>query len=83
MAAAVLAKAYDWRFAVTAVVTVGIYGVLTFSISDWRIVEGRLIRESLLSRGYGNANESSAVLDKGFVEHGGFGMQASATHIEY
>ncbi len=46
MAAAVLAKAYDWRFAVTAVVTVGIYGVLTFSISDWRIGHRRALNEA-------------------------------------
>ena len=46
MAAVVLAKAYDWRFAVTAVVTVGIYGVLTFSISDWRIGHRRALNEA-------------------------------------
>ena len=46
MAAAVLAKAYDWRFALTAVVTVGIYGVLTFSISDWRIGHRRALNEA-------------------------------------
>ena len=37
IAAIVLARAYDWRFAATAVVTVLIYGALTFAISDWRI----------------------------------------------
>ena len=36
-AAIVLAKAYDWRFAAIAVVTVFIYGVITFSVSNWRI----------------------------------------------
>jgi ATP-binding cassette subfamily B protein len=45
-AAGVLAKAYDWRFAATAVLTVGVYGVLTFSISDWRIGHRRLLNEA-------------------------------------
>lgn len=46
MAAVVLAKAYDWRFAATAVVTVAIYGILTFSISDWRIGHRRALNEA-------------------------------------
>jgi ABC-type transport system involved in Fe-S cluster assembly fused permease/ATPase subunit len=46
MAAIVLAKAYDWRFALTAVVTVVIYGVVTFTISDWRIGHRRVMNEA-------------------------------------
>jgi ABC-type transport system involved in Fe-S cluster assembly fused permease/ATPase subunit len=46
MAAVVLAKAYDWRFALTAVVTVVIYGVVTFTISDWRIGHRRVMNEA-------------------------------------
>uniref|UniRef100_B0T6W7 ABC transporter related n=1 Tax=Caulobacter sp. (strain K31) TaxID=366602 RepID=B0T6W7_CAUSK len=46
MAAIVLAKAYDWRFALTAVVTVVIYGVVTFAISDWRIGHRRVMNEA-------------------------------------
>ena len=45
-AAGVLARAYDWRFAATAVVTVAIYGVLTFAISDWRIGHRRKLNEA-------------------------------------
>ncbi len=45
-AAGVLAKAYDWRFAATAVVTVFIYGVFTFAISDWRISHRRRLNEA-------------------------------------
>ena len=45
-AALVLAKAYDWRFAATAVVTVVIYGGLTFAISDWRIGHRRILNEA-------------------------------------
>ena len=45
-AAGVLAKAYDWRFAATAVATVAIYGVLTFAISDWRIGHRRKLNEA-------------------------------------
>jgi ATP-binding cassette subfamily B protein len=37
LAAIVLAKAYDWRFAATAVVTVVFYAIVTFALSDWRI----------------------------------------------
>lgn len=37
LAAAVLAKAYDWRFAATAVATVLVYAGVTFALSDWRI----------------------------------------------
>jgi ATP-binding cassette subfamily B protein len=46
MAAVVLAKAYDWRFALTAIVTVVVYGVLTFTISDWRIGHRRVMNEA-------------------------------------
>ncbi|MDP8917028.1 MAG: ABC transporter ATP-binding protein/permease [Pseudomonadota bacterium] len=46
LAAAVLAAAYDWRFAATAVVTVLIYGWLTFAISDWRIGIRRILNEA-------------------------------------
>ncbi len=45
-AAAVLAKAYDWRFGATAVATVVVYGVLTFAISDWRIGHRRVLNEA-------------------------------------
>ena len=37
LAAGLLAKAYDWTFAVTAVVTVVLYMIVTFVMSDWRI----------------------------------------------
>lgn len=46
IAAGVLAKAYDWRFAAAAVVTVVVYGVLTFAISDWRIAHRRALNEA-------------------------------------
>ncbi|WP_419255401.1 ABCB family ABC transporter ATP-binding protein/permease [Caulobacter sp. ErkDOM-YI] len=46
MAAAVLAKAYDWRFAVIALLTVGVYGYTTFAISDWRIGHRRALNEA-------------------------------------
>ena len=45
-AAAVLARAYDWRFAAAAVATVVVYGALTFAISDWRIGHRRLLNEA-------------------------------------
>lgn len=46
LASAVLARAYDWRFAATAIVTVVIYGALTFSISNWRIGHRRVLNEA-------------------------------------
>ncbi len=46
IAAGVLAKAYDWRFAAAAVVTVVVYGVFTFAISDWRIAHRRALNEA-------------------------------------
>jgi ABC-type transport system involved in Fe-S cluster assembly fused permease/ATPase subunit len=46
MAAAVLAKAYDWRFAAVALLTVVTYGYLTFAISDWRIGHRRALNEA-------------------------------------
>lgn len=46
IAAGVLAKAYDWRFAAAAVATVVVYGVLTFAISDWRIGHRRALNEA-------------------------------------
>lgn len=46
LAAVVLGKAYDWRFAATAVGTVVVYGVITFAISDWRIGLRRAVNEA-------------------------------------
>lgn len=46
LAAVVLAKAYDWRFAAVALVTVALYGYLTFAISDWRIGHRRALNEA-------------------------------------
>lgn len=46
LAAVVLATAFDWRFAAVAVVTVGIYGALTFAISDWRVEQRRALNEA-------------------------------------
>jgi ABC-type transport system involved in Fe-S cluster assembly fused permease/ATPase subunit len=46
IAAVVLARAYDWRFALAAVGTVVVYGVLTFAISDWRIAHRRALNEA-------------------------------------
>lgn len=46
MAAIVLATAFDPRFALVAVVTVVIYGVLTFTVSDWRIGHRRELNEA-------------------------------------
>jgi ATP-binding cassette subfamily B protein len=46
IAAVVLAKAYDWRFSAAAVMTVLVYGVLTFAISDWRIAHRRALNDA-------------------------------------
>lgn len=46
IASVVLAKAFDWRFAAAAVVTVLVYGVLTFTISDWRIAHRRALNDA-------------------------------------
>lgn len=46
LASAVLWGVYDWTFALAAVVTVGLYGVLTFVISDWRIRHRRELNEA-------------------------------------
>jgi ATP-binding cassette subfamily B protein len=46
LAAGVLGKAYDWRFAATAVCTVLVYGAMTFAISDWRIGLRRTLNEA-------------------------------------
>jgi len=37
LAAAVLAGAYDWRFAAVAVATIAVYVAFTLTVSDWRI----------------------------------------------
>ena len=41
LAAVVLARSYDLRFAATAVATVVLYGAATFAMSDWRIKHRR------------------------------------------
>jgi ATP-binding cassette subfamily B protein len=45
-AAVVLARSYDLRFAATAVVTVIIYGAITFAMSDWRIKHRRELTQA-------------------------------------
>jgi ATP-binding cassette subfamily B protein len=46
LAAGVLWGKYDWRFAAAAVVTIVVYGVFTFAISDWRIGHRRAQNEA-------------------------------------
>ena len=44
--AVVLWGKYDWPFAVTALGTIGLYGALTFAISNWRIRHRRELNEA-------------------------------------
>jgi ATP-binding cassette subfamily B protein len=46
LAAAVLQHVYDWRYAMVVVVTVVVYGALTFLVSDWRIGHRRALNEA-------------------------------------
>ncbi|HWE45147.1 MAG TPA: ABC transporter ATP-binding protein/permease [Caulobacteraceae bacterium] len=46
MAAGVLWGKYDWTFAGAAIVTVALYGFLTFTISDWRIRHRRELNDA-------------------------------------
>ena len=43
LAAGVLARSYDWRFAAIAVLTVVVYAAVTFAMSDWRIEHRRAL----------------------------------------
>jgi ATP-binding cassette subfamily B protein len=46
LAMIVMATRLDWRFAVTAFVTIAIYTVLTFRITDWRLAHRRALNEA-------------------------------------
>jgi ATP-binding cassette subfamily B protein len=46
MAAAVLTSRFNWRLAASAVATIIVYIVLTFSISNWRIRHRRALNEA-------------------------------------
>jgi ATP-binding cassette subfamily B protein len=46
MAAFALTRAYDWRFAAVAILTVVVYAAGTFAISDWRIHHRRALNEA-------------------------------------
>jgi len=46
MAMAVMAMRLDWRFAVTAFVTIVLYAVITFRITDWRLSHRRELNEA-------------------------------------
>jgi ATP-binding cassette subfamily B protein len=46
LSAAVLQHVYDWRYAAVVVVTVVVYGALTFIVSDWRIGHRRALNEA-------------------------------------
>jgi len=93
-AAGVLARAYDWRFAATAVVTVAIYGVTTFAISDWRIGHRRKLNEAdseasgrsidaLLNyetvKAFGAESRAAADYDRALAAYGEASEQANAS----
>ena len=46
LATAVMAMRLDWRFAATAFVTIVLYAVLTFKITDWRLSHRRELNEA-------------------------------------
>ncbi|HWF00515.1 MAG TPA: ABC transporter ATP-binding protein/permease [Caulobacteraceae bacterium] len=46
MAAFVLATRFNWRLAAVAIVTIVVYTVFTFSISDWRIRHRRALNDA-------------------------------------
>lgn len=46
MAMAVMALKLDWRFAATALVTIIIYTILTFRITDWRLSHRRELNDA-------------------------------------
>ncbi|WP_374654825.1 ABC transporter ATP-binding protein/permease [Phenylobacterium sp.] len=46
MAMVVMAMRLDWRFAVTAFVTIVLYAVITFRITDWRLSHRRELNEA-------------------------------------
>ena len=46
MAAFALTRAYDWRFAGVAILTVVVYAAGTFAISDWRIHHRRALNDA-------------------------------------
>jgi ABC-type transport system involved in Fe-S cluster assembly fused permease/ATPase subunit len=46
MAAAVLWRRYDWRFAAAAVITIAIYAAFTVAISGWRLRHRRELNEA-------------------------------------
>lgn len=46
LAVAVLAVRFDWRFALVALVSVAIYVVVTFKITDWRLSHRRALNEA-------------------------------------
>jgi ATP-binding cassette subfamily B protein len=46
MAMAVMVVRLDWRFAATALVTLGVYIVVTFKITDWRLSHRRELNET-------------------------------------
>jgi ATP-binding cassette subfamily B protein len=78
-AALVLARTYDWRFAATAVLTVVIYGVVTFSISDWRIGHRRVLNEADAEA---SARAVDALLNYETVKAFGAETRAAAAYVE-
>ena len=46
LAMIVMATRLDWRFAVTAFITIVLYTVLTFKITDWRLAHRRELNEA-------------------------------------
>ena len=94
LAAAVLATAYDWRFAATAVATVAVYGWLTFAISDWRIAQRRALNEAdqeaagravdaLLNyetvKAFGGESRAAADYDRALGAYGEAAVKANAS----
>ena len=78
-AALVLAKAYDWRFAATAIVTVVVYGITTFAISDWRIGHRRVLNDADAAA---SARAVDALLNYETVKAFGAEARAAANYDE-
>lgn len=94
LAAAVLAGAFDWRFAAVAVATVAIYGALTFAISDWRVHQRRALNDAdaeaagrsvdaLLNyetvKAFGAESRAAADYDRALAAYGVAAVQANSS----
>lgn len=94
LAAAVLGGKYDWRFALVAVVVVGVYATTTFMMANWRLEHRRIMNaadaeaaglsvDALLNyetvKSFGAEDRTSQAYEQSLTDYAAASLKANAS----